>query len=121
MTLLKVVIEIAKIAIKYGGIAGRITSGQSAVLSRFPPHLRPYAKTVIKGATTVTYGGLVADILKDYLSTGGQNGFQKTPGVKTPTYKPYQTRGGRSVRYRSGNRSRYCPDSRNRYTNTRRR
>ncbi len=77
MALLKVAIEVGKIAYKYGRTAGRIASGEATFVSRFPPHLRGYAKDVVRGANIIFAGGLISDALQ-----GLDNGIstQKPPG-----------------------------------------
>ncbi len=74
MVLVKTLIEIAKVGIKYGQTAGRIASGEATFISRFPPGYRGYAKDIIKGFTTVTYGGIIADLLTTGTDTTGGNG-----------------------------------------------
>ncbi len=55
---------------------GRFTSGETAILSRFPPNYRPYIKQIIKGANIVTAGGIISDVLQqDY------NEYATTPRI----------------------------------------
>ncbi len=63
MVVWKVAIEAGKIALRYGKTIGGITSGESIIIRKLPPHLREPAKIVLKGTATVFHGGLIADLL----------------------------------------------------------
>ncbi len=109
MSILKIAIEVAKFAIRHGTTAGRIATGEATFLSRFPPNVRPFAKDVFRGISIVTTGGIVSDLIKDYISSGGQ----ATNGVSSPkngsqTYKQNKARSRQSIRYRNRFSSKYC-------------
>ncbi len=114
LTLIKTVYEIAKIVVRYSGKVGRITSGESTILKKFPPGYRPYVKDVLTGTATAFHGGLISDIIKDYMLADDSpgNGIQ-TPFSKSPSpSKSNQTRGRQTVRRKSGFRKCYQPRSR---------
>ncbi len=102
MTLIKTVYEIAKIAVRYGSRAGKFTSGQSTFISRFPPRYRSDVRTVLKGASTVTTGGIVSDIIKDYMLADDSPGN----GIQAP-FSREQSKTGQSYKARRGRASGY--------------
>ncbi len=111
MTLIKTVYEIAKLAIAFSKKAQKFSSGESTFIRRFPPHLRKDVGTIIKGASTVTYGGLVSDILKDYMMADDSpgNGPAKpiSPKSQTTSSPSYKARHRRTRRCRPRNERRY--------------
>ncbi len=108
MTLIKTVYEVAKIALKYGNRAGKFTSGQTTFIRHFPPAYRRDVRTILKGVSTVTTGGIIADVIKDYMQapdTPGNGSFSPfTPSSKqNKTRNRFSTRSSR--RYKNRN---YC-------------
>ncbi len=105
MPVLSAGIKIAQVAYRYGKTLGKFTSGETAFVGRFPPRYRDTVRTIIKGASTVTYGGLIADILKDNmgLTDTGIDGVQT--GLQQPKSNKYdKTRNryrGRSYKRKS--------------------
>ncbi len=120
MSLIKTVYEVAKIALRYGKRAGRFTSGETAFIRKFPPGYRKDVQTILKGAATVTYGGLASDIIKDYMLADDSpgNGVQKPFNVTTPR-TPYKTRYRQSVRTRDRNSVKCYPRIRRRQSRSR--
>ncbi len=124
MSLIKTVYEIAKIAFRYSGKISKFTSGESTILKKFPPGYRGYAKDVLTGTATAFHGGLIADIIKDYMLADDTPGngvptLQQRNGIKAdPSYK---TRSGRASGYNRRNRSRECFDQYGRRTSSRKR
>ncbi len=102
MTLIKTIYEVAKIALKYGQKGGKLASGEASIIRKLPPGYRKSATTLLRGLSTVTTGGIVSDIIKDYMIADDSpgNAIQK-PYAKPPTGTPYKTRNRRT------NRSRY--------------
>ncbi len=114
MVLTKVVdigIKIGTAAFRYGKSAGRFTSGETTFITRFPPRYRQDVRTILKGASTVTYGGLISDTLKNALDDTGMSpdAFQKKK------FK-YQPRKQSQAYYRRGRstKRRYCKQRPNR-------
>ncbi len=119
MPLLSSAIRIGQIAYRYGKTAGKFTSGETAFISRFPPPYRDTVRTILKGAQTVTYGGLVADILKGQIGTDQGNGIPKK--VRDLSRGRYQKRyrqkfyNSRYNKYGSRNRRPCCKFCKPRY------
>ncbi len=105
MTLLKTAIEVGKLAYRYGKDAGKFTSGETAIISRLPPNLRGDAKVIIKGFTTVTYGGIIADLLGSDDEGIGDDGQIPFSSTKPKTRKQFKTR----------RRHSRCPSNRHKY------
>ncbi len=87
MVLLSVVRQVLKIALKYGGRAQRIGSGEAALLSRFPPNYRPYVKDIFTGTAIVQGGLLISDLL-----TTGEDSTQDASIPYEFSKKPYRKR-----------------------------
>ncbi len=108
MPILSSVIKIAPIVARYAKTFGKFTSGETAFVSRFPPRYRDTARTIIKGASTVTYGGLISDILKGINDDGTPSAtFQK----KSSTNQQRKTRNrfrGNSYNERGFKHKRHC-------------
>ncbi len=92
MVLVKTLIEIAKIGVRYTRLVGRVTSGESAFVSRFPPHLRGYAKDVVRGSAIVFHGGLIADLLTASTGTTGDGVPEKQLQKTNKFSKKYSRR-----------------------------
>ncbi len=94
MVVLSSVAKAIPIIARYAKGFGKFTSGETAFVSRFPPRHRETVRTIIKGASTVTYGGLISDILKG--DDGTDHGdAQIRKNVKYPPSQSRKTRGGR--------------------------
>ncbi len=105
MTLIKTVYEIGKIAFRYGKSAGKFTSGQSTFIRHFPPAHRRTVGTILKGFSTVTTGGIISDVIKDYMSA------DDTPGNGSPI--PFN---GSSTNKQNKTRGRFATRSRRKYS-----
>ncbi len=108
LVILSTAIRIAKIVARYGATGGRIISGESALVSRFPPAYRPYVKDILRAVSIATTGGVISDLLGN-----GQYGTvpsQLPPGKQQKKYS-------RNIGY---SRSRYSVSSRYNYKNRRR-
>ncbi len=123
MPLIPTVIRIANLAYKYGKTAGKFTSGETSFVGRFPPRYRGDVRTIIKGASTITYGGLISEGLTSLLNQDGtDHGNAQIPRVNRSPYSKRKARGGfgrRTNRYRKrcncckySKRSRYAFRSR---------
>ncbi len=65
MVAIGTIVKIGGIIYKYAKGVGKFTSGETSIVSRFPPNYRPYIKEIIKGANIVTAGGIISDIIHD--------------------------------------------------------
>ncbi len=94
MPLIPTAIRIGQLVYKYGKTAGKFASGETSFISRFPPRYRADVRTILKGASTVTYGGLISDALRNLNSddgTGIDNGLPSRNAKHVP-YKSSKTR-----------------------------
>ncbi len=101
------VLKIGNVIYKLARGAGRFTSGETSILTRFPPNYRPYIKEIIKGANIVTAGGIISDVLQqewNELQTPKRPKF--TPGKFTQKRSQYSEY-NRSKRYSSNNYRRH--------------
>ncbi len=91
-----------QLAYRYGKTFGKFTSGETAFVGRFPPRYRGDVRTIIKGASTVTYGGLISDVLNSMIAPDSPgNGASVQPGKLPQTYKSNKARSRSTIRYRS--------------------
>ncbi len=95
-------LRVAQLAYKYGKGASKFTSGETSFITRFPPRYRSDVRTILKGAQTVSYGGLIAETLMS--QDGTDSGEYAVPkNGRSKTGKQYQTRS----RYRGRTGGRY--------------
>ncbi len=118
MPLLSTVIKVAPVIARYAKGFGKFTSGETAFVGRFPPRYRDTVRTIIKGASTVTYGGLISDIIKGSINDDG------TPnGNAVPKKFIRKSNKFNQTRYRRGRSSfrKYCKCKPNRRGSSQRR
>ncbi len=97
MAVLSAAIKIGNIIVKYGGKAN--IGATNRIVQTFPPNLRPYVRDVLKGANTVTVGGVISDILQ-----AEWNEYAEIPKAPKPTSNQFQQERGKRPQYsgRSG-------------------
>ncbi len=101
-------IKIGQIIIRFAKGAGRFTSGETTILSRFPPNYRPGIKQIIKGANIVTAGGLIADVLQSEWNEYGSIPQVPKKPFSYKQSKEYRSVGKYSSRGRNGYVQRRC-------------
>ncbi len=113
MVAIKTIFKIGEQLFKYGRSAGRFTSGEASFVNRFPPNYRADIRTILKGVSTVTTGGIIADFinLDDELSNDAEVPFQN---AKVPASGKYQKTRDRFTRRSSDRYSCDCNNCRRR-------